>query len=112
LPQSRSPRLRQRIACLDVGDTIRCALCFTRHENTTVCDDCAEIVAADIDRDPESVGTGAAETLRAVLCLEDIDAAGTEAVLENQRLRTENSALKQRLYYLKQLLDEGEEPHG
>jgi regulator of replication initiation timing len=58
------------------------------------------------------VGTGAAETLRAVLCLEDIDAAGTEAVLENQRLRTENSALKQRLYYLKQLLDEGEEPHG
>jgi hypothetical protein len=46
------------------------------------------------------------------VCLEDIDAAGTEAVLENQRLRTENSALKQRLYYLKQLLDEGEEPHG
>jgi len=46
------------------------------------------------------------------VCLEDIDAAGTEAVLENQRLRTENSALKQRLYYLKQLLDEGEESHG
>ena len=46
---------------------MRCALCFTRHDNTTVCDDCAEIVAADIDRDPESVGTGAAETLRTVL---------------------------------------------
>lgn len=46
---------------------MRCALCHATHENTTVCDDCASIVAADIDRDPEGVGTGAAETLRAVL---------------------------------------------
>jgi hypothetical protein len=90
----------------------RCAICLAHHSNTTVCDDCADRVARDIDSDPEGVGNGVAETLRAVLCLEDIDAAGTEAVLENQRLRTENSALKQRLYYLKQLLDEGEEPHG
>lgn len=46
---------------------MRCALCFTRHDNTIACDDCASIVAADIDRDPEGVGTGAAETLRTVL---------------------------------------------
>ena len=45
----------------------RCALCLAHHDNTTVCDDCTEIVAADIDRDPEGVGTGAAETLRTVL---------------------------------------------
>ena len=44
-----------------------CALCLATHSNTTVCDDCAALVAADIDHDPEGVGTGAAETLRAVL---------------------------------------------
>ena len=46
---------------------MRCALCLARHENTTVCDDCAERIARDIDSDPEGVGTGAAETLRTVL---------------------------------------------
>ena len=45
----------------------RCALCLARHDNTTVCDDCADRVARDIDRDPEGVGQGVAETLRAIL---------------------------------------------
>jgi hypothetical protein len=52
---------------------MRCALCLAPHSNTVVCDDCASIVAADIDRDPEGVGTGAAETLRAVLRLAGCD---------------------------------------
>lgn len=45
----------------------RCALCLAHHENTTVCDDCADRVARDIDSDPEGVGQGVAETLRAIL---------------------------------------------
>jgi hypothetical protein len=45
----------------------RCALCLARHDNTTVCDDCAERVAHDIDCDPEGVGQGVAETLRAMV---------------------------------------------
>ena len=45
----------------------RCALCLAHHDNTTVCDDCADRVARDIDCDPEGVGQGVAETLRAIL---------------------------------------------
>ena len=43
-----------------------CALCGRRHENTTVCDDCAcaVAVAADIDMDRDD---GAADRLRDVL---------------------------------------------
>ena len=44
----------------------RLPLCGRRHDNTTVCDDCAALVASDIDRDPEGVGAGVAETLREV----------------------------------------------
>ena len=58
----------------------RCALCGRRHENTTVCDDCACAVAADIDRDPEGVGAGAAETLREVLRRAGCDVAVTRIV--------------------------------
>lgn len=42
----------------------RCALCPARHENSTVCDDCAERVAADLDADRDD---GAADALRDVL---------------------------------------------
>jgi hypothetical protein len=45
----------------------RCALCLAHHSNTTVCDDCADRVARDIDSDPEGVGNGVAETLREIL---------------------------------------------
>ena len=55
----------------------RCALCLARHENTTVCDDCAARVADDIDRDPEDVGQGVAETLREILRAADCDVAVT-----------------------------------
>jgi len=55
---------------------MRCALCLARHENTTVCDDCAERIARDIDSDPEGVGNGVAETLRTVL-----RAAGCDVVV-------------------------------
>ena len=55
----------------------RCALCGRRHDNTTVCDDCASLVAADIDRDAEGVGAGAAETLRDVLRAAGCDVAVT-----------------------------------
>ena len=46
---------------------MRCALCLAPHSNTTICDDCADRVARDIDSDPEGVGCGVAETLRAIL---------------------------------------------
>jgi hypothetical protein len=55
----------------------RCALCGRRHINTTVCDDCAALVAADIDGDAEGVGNGAAETLREVLRRAGCDVAVT-----------------------------------
>ena len=55
----------------------RCALCLARHDNTTVCDDCAALVASDIDRDPEGVGAGVAETLREVLRRAGCDVAVT-----------------------------------
>jgi len=55
---------------------MRCALCLARHENTTVCDDCAERIARDIDSDPEGVGNGVAETLRMIL-----RAAGCDVVV-------------------------------
>jgi len=55
---------------------MRCALCLARHENTTVCDDCAERIARDIDSDPEGVGNGAADTLRMIL-----RAAGCDVVV-------------------------------
>jgi len=54
----------------------RCAICHATHENTTVCDDCAERIARDIDSDPEGVGNGVAETLRTVL-----RAAGCDVVV-------------------------------
>ena len=54
---------------------MRCALCLARHENTTVCDDCAERIARDIDSDPEGVGNGVAETLRTVLRAAGCDVA-------------------------------------
>ena len=55
----------------------RCALCLARHDNTTVCDDCAALVASDIDGDAEGVGNGVAETLRAVLRRAGCDVAVT-----------------------------------
>ncbi|OPZ40054.1 MAG: hypothetical protein BWY94_02539 [Actinobacteria bacterium ADurb.BinA094] len=55
----------------------RCALCHCHHDNTTVCDDCACAVAADIDSDAEGVGNGVAETLRAVLRRAGCDVAVT-----------------------------------
>jgi hypothetical protein len=55
---------------------MRCALCLARHENTTVCDDCAERIARDIDSDPEGVGNGVADTLRTAL-----RAAGCDVVV-------------------------------
>jgi len=41
----------------------RCAICHATHENTTVCDDCAERIAQDIDRDPEAAARGLALAL-------------------------------------------------
>lgn len=55
----------------------RCALCLARHANTTVCDDCADRVARDIDCDPEGVGQGVAETLRTLLRAAGCDVAVT-----------------------------------
>ena len=55
----------------------RCALCGRRHDNTTVCDDCACAVATDIDGDAEGVGNGVAETLREVLRRAGCDVAVT-----------------------------------
>jgi len=55
----------------------RCALCLAHHDNTTVCDDCAARVADDIDRDPEDVGQGVAETLREILRAAGCDVAVT-----------------------------------
>ena len=55
----------------------RCALCLARHDNTTVCDDCAALVASDIDGDAEGVGNGVAETLREVLRRAGCDVAVT-----------------------------------
>lgn len=43
---------------------VTCALCHAPHENTTVCDDCADLVAADLDADRDG---GAADTLRDIL---------------------------------------------
>ena len=54
-----------------------CALCLARHDNTTVCDDCATLVASDIDGDAEGVGNGVAETLREVLRRAGCDVAVT-----------------------------------
>jgi len=56
---------------------MRCALCLAPHGNTTVCDDCAERVARDIDSDPEGVGNGVAETLREILRAAGCDVAVT-----------------------------------
>ena len=56
---------------------MRCALCLAHHSNTTVCDDCAERVARDIDSDPEGVGNGVAETLREILRAAGCDVAVT-----------------------------------
>ena len=55
----------------------RCALCLARHDNTTVCDDCAALVASDIDGDADGVGNGVAETLREVLRRAGCDVAVT-----------------------------------
>ena len=55
----------------------RCALCLARHENTTVCDDCAARVADDIDRDPEGVGQSIAQRLRDALRDADCNVAVT-----------------------------------
>ena len=43
---------------------VTCALCHARHSNTVVCDECADLVAADLDTDRDG---GAADTLRDVL---------------------------------------------
>ncbi len=56
---------------------MRCALCLAPHGNTTVCDDCADRVARDIDSDPEGVGNGVAETLREILRAAGCDVAVT-----------------------------------
>ena len=39
----------------------RCALCLARHDNTTVCDDCACAVAADNRRSPRRDGDDVSE---------------------------------------------------
>ena len=54
-----------------------CALCLARHDNTTVCDDCAALVASDIDSDPEGVGTCVAALLRLILRQAGCDVAVT-----------------------------------
>ena len=54
-----------------------CALCLARHDNTTVCDDCAALVASDIDGDAEGVGTCVAALLRLILRQAGCDVAVT-----------------------------------
>jgi hypothetical protein len=51
---------------------VTCALCFARHTNTTVCDECADIVAADLDAETDG---GSADRLRDVLRLAGCDVA-------------------------------------
>jgi hypothetical protein len=51
---------------------VTCALCRARHTNTTVCDECADLVAADLDAERDG---GAADTLRTVLRLAGCDVA-------------------------------------
>ena len=43
---------------------VTCALCHAPHTNTTVCDECADLVAADLDAETDG---GAADTLRGIL---------------------------------------------
>ncbi len=51
---------------------VTCALCFARHTNTTVCDECADLVAADLDAEADG---GSADRLRDALRLAGCDAA-------------------------------------
>ena len=50
---------------MDPNETVvTCALCRARHINTVVCDECADVVAADLDAETDG---GAADTLRDIL---------------------------------------------
>ena len=51
---------------------VTCALCPAKHTNTIVCDECADVVAADLDAETDG---GAADTLRDVLRAAGCDAA-------------------------------------
>lgn len=59
---------------MDPSETVvTCALCRAPHVNTVVCDECADLVAADLDAERDG---GAADTLRTVL-----RAAGCDVVV-------------------------------
>ena len=49
-----------------------CALCPAKHTNTTVCDECADVVAADLDAETDG---GSADRLRDVRRAAGCDAA-------------------------------------
>lgn len=51
---------------------VTCALCPAKHTNTIVCDECADIVAADLDAETDG---GSADRLRDVLRLAGCDVA-------------------------------------
>ena len=53
-------------------NVVTCALCPAKHTNTIVCDECADVVAADLDAETDG---GAADTLRDVLRAAGCDAA-------------------------------------
>ena len=53
---------------------VTCAMCPAKHTNTIVCDDCADLVAADLDAETDG---GAADRLRDVLRLAGCDVAVT-----------------------------------
>lgn len=58
---------------MDPSETVvTCALCPAKHTNTVVCDDCADLVAADFDAETDG---GAADRLRDVLRLAGCDVA-------------------------------------
>ena len=53
-------------------NVVTCALCPAKHTNTIVCDECADVVAADLDAETDG---GAADTLRDVLRAAGCDVA-------------------------------------
>jgi len=58
---------------MDPSETVvTCALCHAPHTNTVVCDECADLVAADLDAERDG---GAADTLRTVLRAAGCDVA-------------------------------------
>mgnify|MGYP001379564356 CR=1 FL=1 len=58
---------------MDPSETVvTCALCRAPHVNTVVCDECADLVAADLGAERDG---GSADTLRTVLRLAGCDVA-------------------------------------